>query len=1301
MEQHEGWQGVIPGSAQPHRHRPLSPRLASQPRPRPRRRRPTSLSSSPMGSVASPKRPPTHVFDRISRAGGISDGVPTSKRSSSSGSSSYSRTGSGRPLGRSVFGLVDGDEPNGTPAAVDLMVAPTPLLPAPPSTSPSGTSPAPEQDQRQVTSPARASLARPQPSRHVSMTPSPPSSPASLASRLGPRLRLRSRSTSSPPGVIHSSVGSPVHRLLHRHHPTSASAPARRGAQYPGSLSPGEQTKLARRQHLLAHPTNPATKTLLMSTYDLAAIDQYERAQEAGRWVYHDGFRDDEQTSYFYSDAAMSAGFDTTPPWSAQSRPSHMSVMSGPPDSTSTPPQTRGTARTSSLRQQGSLRRRSTASKPFSRYSISTRRTRPSGVFGDEEGLPAITFTSADDADAAFNQQPVLIRLRRRGIENFGEYMAWARPLPPGIRMRVDTIIRAAHELLQDYAVRRIELDGDRMITAAKGYATITPRFTIICAHDREQLAALIAKPGQRFKGRHGAHAAATVLQRGWRRVLQSKRHAVDESQALAVSAISALWATRVQRALLARRARKRQAIAIKQHNTDLHRVSSLAWRDILLGSTATSAPLSASLASMSLSSLASSSTMSSMPPPDMLPPPAPTPSSSSSPRASVSDGSTALAPVFKHTLLLHMPSVALSQRCRHMWQSFLFIQHRYNMRVLDALQPNTRVILIASMNWPQEFRQVYAQIMSDLTGVPTTETMERFEILPPAHAEFPTFLRLPLSKTLLYSPCTLLELAEKPHARGVEACVAIPALLDGADLVITQQLGATVVASDPTVTSFLRSKIKLFHYLASIKVPCPGHVMVQPGSSLAVVCKLFARLIVENEGYVRWTFMVDDSFERFGAVVIETRNSIAAMSYVRTQREHYQRLWKKGSKVQQSSIIRVGKELRTRLPELYTRTPKQWKARASVPEGWPEFLAFFVESGGVILVGDPFHLAPAGPHAVPARMPASQQQQSEQSEEGKEKGEEEGTQGDTGTAAALAGGAAEDETTFVVADVVIDPCGSWSLLGAWHEKSVEDAATGDVAKVFVSPPADLPQSVVSSVERITERLASNMAKKHVVGHASIRFVVDGPRVTVCHVLDCASDPYVCARWLHAMPASTPSPQRGAGAGGLESEPHGDAPPQNTTPPRGAEGSRGPLLSSSSSSASLSSLTAESSRPALLPPPGSRRLALIPGKVVIAANTVHLVYAAPVNVAVLYQLLRVQGLQRLTQSTGATLLPLDPKAHDHLAFIAYASDLKSAVGEANQLLSGIEREVCPASVRSHNILSQLMTVLARSAVDRS
>ena len=100
----------------------------------------------------------------------------------------------------------------------------------------------------------------------------------------------------------------------------------------------------------------------------------------------------------------------------------------------------------------------------------------------------------------------------------------------------------------------------------------------------------------------------------------------------------------------------------------------------------------------------------------------------------------------------------------------------------------------------------------------------------------------------------------------------------------------------------------------------------------------------------------------------------------------------------------------------------------------------------------------------------------------------------------------------FVVVDVIIDPCGSWTTLAVWNEVGAEDTGTRDVGRVFVSPPLALPAAVLSEVQDLIVTITDDLVGRGVIGHVSIRFVTSSVGITVSRVIDCASDAYLCSR---------------------------------------------------------------------------------------------------------------------------------------------------------------------------------------------
>lgn len=293
--------------------------------------------------------------------------------------------------------------------------------------------------------------------------------------------------------------------------------------------------------------------------------------------------------------------------------------------------------------------------------------------------------------------------------------------------------------------------------------------------------------------------------------------------------------------------------------------------------------------------------------------------------------------------VVIHIPSLGLSQRIRDSINDFGMRQNTQMARLCDIQDPNVDVIFISPVPLSDETLQYYLKLLGLSSAVGSGEVedqcdmSDRYKILvPEAIKSFPTH-RMCLSSILKYSPRTLQRISNLIRGRTAYIVTGIP---HKDDLAVADELDVPILCPEPEVASLYSTKsgCKRVFAAASIDTP-PGEYDIY---SLGQLHECLAQLVTENLWVKRWLFKLDDEFDGRGIAYCDVTEHLKCFKWAQKEALRYGDKWSK-KWAQEAAYIKIHAEV----PDILTEHAKP--SNTKVYPNWNTFLDLFLAQGGVI----------------------------------------------------------------------------------------------------------------------------------------------------------------------------------------------------------------------------------------------------------------------------------------------------------------------------------------------------------------
>ncbi|KAL5004265.1 hypothetical protein ScPMuIL_017721 [Solemya velum] len=296
--------------------------------------------------------------------------------------------------------------------------------------------------------------------------------------------------------------------------------------------------------------------------------------------------------------------------------------------------------------------------------------------------------------------------------------------------------------------------------------------------------------------------------------------------------------------------------------------------------------------------------------------------------------------------MVIHIPSLGLSQGIRDTFHDFNMRQNTQMSRLCDIKDPNVDVLFISPVPLSDETLQYYSKLLGlklaiDSGNVDDQGDMnERYKIIvPEAIKSFPAH-RMCLSTTLKYSPTTVKRI--KNLIRGREAYI-VPSVPHKDDLAIADMLDVPILSPLPEIAHLYSTKSGCKRIFVSAKVDIP------PSEydiySIGQLHECLSQLVTENLDVViskRWLFKLDDEFDGRGIAFCDVAQNMECYEWARKESQRYGEKWVK-KWAQEKAFLKIHGEI----PEILERFAEP--INKDIYPDWKTFLDAFLGQGGVI----------------------------------------------------------------------------------------------------------------------------------------------------------------------------------------------------------------------------------------------------------------------------------------------------------------------------------------------------------------
>ncbi|XP_070208772.1 IQ domain-containing protein H-like isoform X2 [Littorina saxatilis] len=443
------------------------------------------------------------------------------------------------------------------------------------------------------------------------------------------------------------------------------------------------------------------------------------------------------------------------------------------------------------------------------------------------------------------------------------------------------TMLRHLEKMLTSYAVPVGFIHGDRLADLSVEYELekapgLDELLSVIV--NREDVEAIINKPGRRFMGPNGSQVAATQIQSSWRRYRDRSQYLEYRRLKWAAGVIAISWIMHIKMAKMRKQLRETRAVQLQNFKLRAKKFSS-SWDRI-----------------------------------------------KNSKR-----------------LVIHIPSLGLTQKIRDSINDFGMRQNTQMARLCDIQDPNVDVIFVSPVPLSDETLQYYTKLLGLSSAVASGEVedqcdmSDRYKVLvPEAIKSFPTH-RMCLSTILKYSPCTLKRISNLTRGRDAYIVTGVP---HRDDLAVADYLNVPILSPEPEVSHLYSTKSGCKRIFASANVDIPPSEY--DVYSLGQLYECLAQLVTEHLNVKRWLFKLDNEFDGRGIAYCDVTDHLKCFRWAQKEAKRYGDKWNK-KWAQEAAYIKIHAEI----PDILMEQAKPSNTR--VYATWQHFLVDFLSQGGVI----------------------------------------------------------------------------------------------------------------------------------------------------------------------------------------------------------------------------------------------------------------------------------------------------------------------------------------------------------------
>ncbi|ESO87612.1 hypothetical protein LOTGIDRAFT_194358 [Lottia gigantea] len=297
----------------------------------------------------------------------------------------------------------------------------------------------------------------------------------------------------------------------------------------------------------------------------------------------------------------------------------------------------------------------------------------------------------------------------------------------------------------------------------------------------------------------------------------------------------------------------------------------------------------------------------------------------------------------YNRRVVIHIPSLGLSQNIRDSIHNFGIRQNTQMGRLCDLHDPNIDVIFVSPVPLSDETYQYYSKLLGLKSAISSgkvedqQDVTERYKIIvPEAIKSFPTH-RMCLSTILKYSPIALQRIKRLIVGREAYIVTGVP---HKDDLSVADALEVPILAPEPDIAHLYSTKSGSKRIFASANVALPyGEYDIY---SLAQLHECLAQLVTENLDVKRWLFKLDNEFDGRGIAICDVTQYLPCYSWALKESHRYGEKWSK-KWAQEAAYLKILGEI----PSVLTTYAQP--VNTKLYPNWTKYIQAFLSQGGVI----------------------------------------------------------------------------------------------------------------------------------------------------------------------------------------------------------------------------------------------------------------------------------------------------------------------------------------------------------------